>query len=110
MLVNHLYRVLVFLVTISSCEMNERVKEMRKKGRTTLQVIWMVPGTTHTRTNFVHNASSSVAALALGLQKIKQEDILPEHDLKWVHTYLKKQRENSERHLFISIFNRDFFF
>ncbi|XP_052248271.1 guanylate cyclase 2G-like [Dreissena polymorpha] len=47
--------------------------------QTTLQVVWMVPFTSHPTASFVHNASSSVAALALGLETIRNESILPGH-------------------------------
>jgi len=47
-----------------------------------LQVVWMAPLRAPRHTNFVYNASSSVAALALGLQTIQRENILPNHDLK----------------------------
>lgn len=48
----------------------------------TLQAVWMIPGRSHLGSNFIHNASSSVAALALGLKNIKQRNILPGYNIK----------------------------
>lgn len=55
---------------------------VNQQEKTALQVVWMLPSKSHTNTNFVHNASSSVAALALGLDKIEREQILSGHVLK----------------------------
>lgn len=52
-----------------------------------LQVVWMVPARSHEHTNFAYNASSSVAALALGLETIEKEGILPNHALKYVPSW-----------------------
>lgn len=51
-------------------------------GQTTIQAVWMVPFTSHPTANFVYNASSSVAALALGLQTVYNQTILPGHVFK----------------------------
>ncbi|XP_053384831.1 atrial natriuretic peptide receptor 1-like [Mercenaria mercenaria] len=48
-------------------------------GQTTLQAVWMVPFTSHPTSSFVYNASSSVAALALGIQTVYKQSILPGH-------------------------------
>lgn len=47
-----------------------------------LQIVWMVPSQSHRHTNFIYNASTSVAALALGLKTVERENILPGHVLK----------------------------
>lgn len=57
-------------------------------GQTTLQVVWMVPFTSHPTSNFVYNASSSVAALALGLETVYNQSILPGHVFKYVLLYI----------------------
>ncbi|XP_060604135.1 atrial natriuretic peptide receptor 1-like [Ruditapes philippinarum] len=46
-------------------------------GQTLLQAVWMVPFTSHPTSSFFYNASSSVSALALGLQTVYNQSILP---------------------------------
>ncbi|KAH3790325.1 hypothetical protein DPMN_168523 [Dreissena polymorpha] len=48
----------------------------------TLQIVWMVPLHAYPLEIFRYNASSSIAALAYGIETIKNESILPEYDLK----------------------------
>ncbi|KAH3891200.1 hypothetical protein DPMN_015290 [Dreissena polymorpha] len=47
----------------------------------TLQIVWMVPLQEHPKEIFRYNASSSIAALAYGIETVKNESILPEYDL-----------------------------
>lgn len=54
----------------------------RINGQTTLQIVWMAPASSHSSANFIYNASSSVAALALGLKYIQENAILPDYVLK----------------------------
>ena len=51
-------------------------------GQTTLQVVWMVPYTSHPESSFKYNASSSVAALALGIKTVQDKSLLPNHVFK----------------------------
>ena len=51
-------------------------------AQTTLEVVWMAPSTSHPGTNFAYNASSSVAALALGIQHVETDNIIPGYVMK----------------------------
>ncbi|XP_052799084.1 atrial natriuretic peptide receptor 1-like [Mya arenaria] len=48
---------------------------------TSLQVVWLVPYTSHPDANYVYNASTSVAALALGIETVERMGILPNHSI-----------------------------
>ncbi|XP_045176739.2 guanylate cyclase 2G-like [Mercenaria mercenaria] len=47
----------------------------------TLEVIWMVPLKSHKDNVYPYNAASSVAAVARGLEAIRNNSILPDHEL-----------------------------
>lgn len=48
----------------------------------TIQIVWLVPFSSHPGSIFPHNASQSVGALALGIKRIKDEGVLREYELK----------------------------
>ena len=50
----------------------------------TLQVGWLVPVSSHPTANFPFNASTSIAALALGIETIQNESLLQDYTLKLV--------------------------
>ena len=50
----------------------------------TLQVGWLVPVSSHPIANFPFNASTSIAALALGIETIQNESLLQDYTLKLV--------------------------
>ncbi|KAL4224656.1 hypothetical protein ACF0H5_015353 [Mactra antiquata] len=49
--------------------------------QTILEVVWMVPFTSHPESNYFYNASSSIAALALGVETIYNQSLLPDYTL-----------------------------
>ena len=53
-------------------------------SQTTLQIGWLVPWSSHPTANFPFNASTSIAALALGIETIQNESLLQDYTLKYV--------------------------
>lgn len=70
------YSSLLFHITIILCSTT------CIPGQTILQVVWMVPYSSYYKNAFVYNASSSVAALALGIETVYNQSILPGYIFK----------------------------
>jgi len=71
------------VVCVAANDKKKAVDEPRRGSKKEiLQVVWMVPFRSHKNSIYKYNASSSIAALAYGMETVKNETWLPGYELK----------------------------